>query len=103
MCDVIYGRQLRSIFKISDSVAMGAYMLVLLIPEQLLHEIEVEQNFCVSYVHVDEKSKDGKCLCFVQLGTSPVVVCLGSADVPEMAQRESCRNALEYLRVMTKS
>ena len=72
-------------------------------PEQLLHEIGTEQNFCISYVHVDEKSKDGKCLSFVQLGTNPVVVCLGSADVPEMAQRESCRNALEYLRVMTKS
>ena len=70
---------------------------------KLLEEISDEQGFCVTYVDVEERSKSGKFHCFVQLATNPVAVCfgVGVADAKE-ARHDAAKNALEYLRIMTK-
>ena len=69
--------------------------------KQLLEDIGLEQDFVITYVDVEEKSKDDKFHCFVQLSTTPVAVCFGVGVSPELAQIESARHALEYLRIMT--
>jgi len=69
----------------------------------LLEEISDEQGFCVTYVDVEERSKSGKFHCFVQLATSPVAVCFGiGINNAEEARHDAAKNALEYLRIMTK-
>jgi len=69
----------------------------------LLEEISDEQGFSVTYVDVEERSKSGKYHCFVQMATNPVAVCFGIGvnDATE-ARHDAAKNALEYLRVMTK-
>ena len=46
-----------------------------MVPEDTLKKISVEQDFDVTFVDVDEKSKDNKYHYFVQLSTNPVAVC----------------------------
>ena len=69
--------------------------------QKLLEDIGAEQDFVITYVDVEEKSKDDKFHCFVQLSTAPVAVCFGVGVSPEIAQIESARHALDYLRIMT--
>ena len=68
-----------------------------------LEEIAEEQEFMVTYVDVEEKSKSDKFHCFVQMATNPVAVCFGiGEDSAGDARKDAAKNALEYLRVMTK-
>jgi dsRNA-specific ribonuclease len=71
-------------------------------PEEFLDQISKEQDFFVTYVDVEEKSKDDKNHCFVQLSTNPVTVCFGIGQSPNQAKLNSAANALQYLRIMTK-
>ena len=71
--------------------------------EKYLKEISEEQDFTVTYVDVEEKSKSNKFHCFVQISTNPVAVCFGVGEQSAADARiDAARNALEYLRVMTK-
>nr|AHY18682.1 R2D2 [Bemisia tabaci] len=67
-----------------------------------LQEIAVEQKFEVTYVDIEEKSISGKYQCLVQLATLPVAVCHGTGLTSKAAQIAAARNALEYLKIMTK-
>lgn len=69
---------------------------------QFLQEIAAEHQFEVTYVDIEEKSLSGKWQCLVQLSTLPVAVCHGSGGNPQEAQASAARNALEYLKIMTK-
>ena len=71
--------------------------------ENYLQDIGDEQEFTITYVDVEEKSKSDKFHCFVQLATNPVAVCFGIGEKSaEDARYDAARNALEYLRIMTK-
>ncbi len=71
-------------------------------PEALLDEVSKEQDFGLIYVDVEEKAKNDKYHCFVQMSLTPVAVCFGIGDDPGGAKREAAKNALTYLRIMTK-
>ena len=68
----------------------------------LCRAIGQEKDFYVTYVHVEEKSRDDKYHCFVQLSTNPVAICFGVGNTSEEAKDNSAGNALQYLRIMTK-
>ena len=70
--------------------------------EDFLDKVAKEQDFYVTFVDVEEKSKDDKYHCFVQLSTNPVTVCFGVGESPQLAKMNSAANALQYLRIMTK-
>ena len=71
--------------------------------EEYLQDIGDEQDFTITYVDVEEKSKSDKYHCFVQLATNPVAVCFGIGEKSAKEARvDAARNALEYLRIMTK-
>lgn len=67
-----------------------------------LHEIAAEHQFEVTYVDIEEKTYSGRCQCLVQLSTLPVAVCQGSGQTSKDAQTDAAKNALEYLKIMTK-
>jgi RISC-loading complex subunit TARBP2 len=67
-----------------------------------LEDISKEEDFTVTYVPLEEKNKVGKYNCLVQMSTTPVAVCFGSADTRDLAKEAAALNALEYLRIMTK-
>ena len=68
-----------------------------------MEDIGEEQEFTVTYVDVEEKSKSDKFHCFVQMATNPVAVCFGVGEKsPTDARTDAAKNALEYLRIMTK-
>jgi len=69
---------------------------------EFLEEIAKEQNFEVTYVDIEEKSKKGRYQCLVQLSTLPVAVCYGSGEELLESQKAAAKNALEYLKIMTK-
>lgn len=69
---------------------------------KLLQDIASEHQFEVTYVDIEEKTFSGKCQCLVQLSTLPVAVCQGSGVTSNEAQVEAAKNALEYLKIMTK-
>lgn len=69
---------------------------------QFLQEIAGEQQFEVTYVDIDEKTYSGLSQCLVQLSTLPVAVCQGCGHDSKEAQASAARNALEYLKIMTK-
>ncbi|XP_055683739.1 interferon-inducible double-stranded RNA-dependent protein kinase activator A homolog isoform X4 [Lutzomyia longipalpis] len=69
---------------------------------QLLQEIASEHQFDVTYVEVEEKTYSDCFQCLVQLSTLPVAVCQGSGKTRNEAKVASARNALEYLKIMTK-
>lgn len=69
---------------------------------EFLQEIATEQQFEVTYVDIEEKTYSGQFQCLVQLSTLPVAVCQGSGNNSKMAQTNAARNALEYLKIMTK-
>ncbi|XP_053696453.1 interferon-inducible double-stranded RNA-dependent protein kinase activator A homolog [Sabethes cyaneus] len=70
---------------------------------QMLRELATEQQFEVTYVHIDEKAISGRFQCFVQLTTTPFTVCQGSGTSAKNAQAAAARNSLEYLKIMTKA
>ncbi|KAK9890924.1 hypothetical protein WA026_012265 [Henosepilachna vigintioctopunctata] len=67
-----------------------------------LQELSTEQQFEVTYVDIEEKSTTGQYQCLVQLSTLPVAVCYGYGKSSKDAQSMAARNALEYLKIMTK-
>ena len=71
-------------------------------PEETLMRVAYEQEFDVTFVDVEEKSKNNKHHYFVQLSTNPVAVCFGIGETADLARSNSAANALQYLRIMTK-
>lgn len=69
---------------------------------QFLQDIANEHTFEVTYVDIEEKTYNGRYQCLVQLSTLPVAVCQGSGTTPKDARMHAARNALEYLKIMTK-
>lgn len=69
---------------------------------QFLQEIAAEQQFEVTYVDIEEQTYNGHFQCLVQLSTLPVAVCQGAGANKTVAQISAARNALEYLKIMTK-
>ncbi len=72
---------------------------------QLLKELSDEQKFEVTYVELEEREEDSAepVLCIVQLSTLPVAVCCGRGPDKEAAEQDAAKNALIYLKIMTKS
>ncbi|KAF2365977.1 Double-stranded RNA-binding domain [Trinorchestia longiramus] len=70
---------------------------------QMLQNIADEVGVVVTYVGVEERSFTGEYQCLLQLSTLPVVVCFGTGATPEDAEASAAHNALEYLKIMTKS
>jgi len=69
---------------------------------KLLEEIGNEQHFEVTFVDVEEISKRGLYQCMVQMSTVPVAVCYGHGEDVEVARQSAAKDALEYLKLMTK-
>jgi len=67
-----------------------------------LGDLGKEQKFEVTYVEVEEKSDDELTQCLVQLSTLPVAVCYGVGVDGKTAHNDAARNALNYLKMMTK-
>lgn len=67
-----------------------------------MHEIANEHQFEVTYVDIEEKTYTGHFQCLIQLSTLPVAVCQGSGITSKDAQSQAARNALDYLKIMTK-
>ena len=55
-----------------------------------------------TFVDVEEVSKRGLYQCMVQMSTVPVSVCYGQGDSPETAKQSAARDALDYLKLLTK-
>jgi len=68
----------------------------------MLGELGKEQKFEVTYVEVEEKCDDDSTQCLVQLSTLPVAVCYGVGTDTKTAHNDAARNALNYLKMMTK-
>jgi len=68
----------------------------------VLGDLGKEQKFEVTYVEVDEKTDDDQVQCLVQLSTLPVAVCYGTGTDAKVAHNDAARNALNYLKMMTK-
>lgn len=69
---------------------------------ELLRQVASEQNFEVTIVEIDEKSLNGKWQCLLQLSTMPVAVVHGLGKNSKEAQDVAARNALEYLKYLTR-
>ena len=86
---------------------------------EALEEIGNEQHFEVTFVDVEEISKRGLYQCMVQLSTVPVAVCFGNINCfvwlgylvhtvaghgedAALAKQAAARDALDYLKLMTK-
>ena len=89
----------------------------------MLGDLGKEQKFEVTYVEVEEKNDDDQVQCLVQLSTLPVAVspglvhrndnyhddifffcqvCYGVGGDTKAANNDAARNALNYLKMMTK-
>lgn len=68
----------------------------------MLGELGKEQKFEVTYVEVEEKNDEDQIQCLVQLSTLPVAVCYGVGNDNKTANNDAARNALNYLKMMTK-
>jgi len=69
----------------------------------VLEDISNEQHFEVTFVDIEEISKRGLYQCMVQLSTVPVAVCCGQGDDADMAKQAAARDALDYLKLMTRN
>ncbi|KAK3103697.1 hypothetical protein FSP39_021107 [Pinctada imbricata] len=70
---------------------------------QMLQEIAEVQRFEVSYIDIAEKSVSGQFQCLVQLSTMPIAVCHGTGTSIDESHAQAAHNALQYLRLMTKT
>ncbi|XP_062574436.1 RISC-loading complex subunit tarbp2-like [Saccostrea cucullata] len=70
---------------------------------QMLQEISEVQRFEVSYMDIADISSKGQRQCLVQLSTMPVAVCHGTGLTVDEAHAHAAHNALQYLKLMTKS
>lgn len=69
---------------------------------RLLYNLGNEQMFEVTFVDIEEKSSSGDHQCLVQLSTLPVAVCYGIGRDQASANNNAAKNALNYLKLMTK-
>ena len=69
---------------------------------RILADLGQEQQFEVTYVDVDERTDGNEVQCLVQLSTLPVAVCYGLGEDIITANNDAARNALNYLKMMTK-
>lgn len=70
-------------------------------PEELLNKIVESKKLVTNFVSAEMKSMSGKVLCFVEIrATNSLLVFTGSGDSAETARAETCRNAIEYFRVV---
>ena len=69
---------------------------------KMLMDLGEEQHFAATFVDVDEPTDAGEVQCLVQLSTMPVAVCYGVGQSLNAAKDEAARNALNYLKMMTK-
>jgi len=69
---------------------------------EMLEDIAEEQKFEATFVDVEEVSKRGLYQCMVQMSTLPVSVCYGQGEDAEAAKQSAARDALDYLKLMTK-
>ncbi|XP_041365715.1 RISC-loading complex subunit tarbp2-like [Gigantopelta aegis] len=70
---------------------------------QMLQEIAEIQRFEVHYYDIKELSGSGQHQCLVQLSTMPIAVCHGQGSTLDDAHGNAAHNALQYLKIMTKS
>jgi len=89
------GAKLFNLHKMSLKNKQGDYI-------RLLSELGNEQKFEVTYVEIDEKPEEREVHCLVQLSTLPVAVCYGVGPDKTKAHNDAARNALSYLKIMTK-
>ena len=68
-----------------------------------LEELASEQKFEVTYVENEERGDDDEVQSLVQLSTMPVAVCYGTGTDKNSANQDAARNALGYLKMMTKN
>jgi hypothetical protein len=69
---------------------------------RLLSDLAAEQKFEVTHVEIEEKTDEGETQCLVQLSCLPVTVCYGTGKDMQAANQSASRNALNYLKMMTK-
>ncbi|XP_021375211.1 RISC-loading complex subunit tarbp2-like [Mizuhopecten yessoensis] len=70
---------------------------------QMLQEIAEVQRFEVSYMDIAEMSASAQHQCLVHLTTLPIAVCHGTGNTVDEAHAQAAHNALQYLKIMTKS
>jgi len=70
---------------------------------QMLKDVAFSASFDTTFCDIEEQSATGKCQVLLQLATLPVAVCYGSGSTKEEAQSAAAYNALEYLKIMTKT
>ncbi|KAL3831264.1 hypothetical protein ACJMK2_023038 [Sinanodonta woodiana] len=70
---------------------------------QMLQEIAEVQRFEVLYTDIPELSVSGLHQCLVQLSTMPIAVCHGTGPTVDESHAQAAHNALQYLKIMTKS
>uniref|UniRef100_A0A914WTQ1 DRBM domain-containing protein n=1 Tax=Plectus sambesii TaxID=2011161 RepID=A0A914WTQ1_9BILA len=72
--------------------------------KQVLATVAEDYHFGVEYIHLDDsRYSNGQYQCLVQLAVNPLAVCHGTASSKEMAEYAAAHNALQYLKVMSKS
>jgi len=69
---------------------------------KVLNDLASEQKFSITFVEVDEPAENGVVQSLVQLGSMPVAVCSGFGANVEVAKNDAAKNALLYLKMMTK-
>nr|KAG5707616.1 hypothetical protein BaRGS_030998 [Batillaria attramentaria] len=70
---------------------------------QMLQEIAEVRRFEVSCFDISERSTSGQYQCLIKLTTNPIAVCHGSGASMDDSRANAAHNALQYLRIMTKS
>ncbi|KAJ8314389.1 hypothetical protein KUTeg_008950 [Tegillarca granosa] len=70
---------------------------------QMLQEIAEVERFEVGYIDIGELSTSGQHQCLVQLSSMPVAVCHGMGPTIDDSHAQAAHNALQYLKIMTKS
>lgn len=70
---------------------------------QMLQEIAEVRRFEVSCFDISERSTSGQFQCLIKLTTNPIAVCHGSGASMDDSRANAAHNALQYLRIMTKS
>ncbi|KAL5006542.1 hypothetical protein ScPMuIL_015348 [Solemya velum] len=70
---------------------------------QMLQQIAEVQRFEVIYTDIAELNVNSQHQCLVQLSTMPVAVCHGTGPTVDEAHAQAAHNALQYLKMMTKS
>lgn len=68
----------------------------------ILDDIAEEQSFNTNYYDIESLSHTGKHQCILHLATVPVSVCFGAGFSIKEAQNNAAKEALKYLKLLTK-